>query len=82
MIVKLFYCALTGSQTGYWEMAKNFVIVHSAFGYDMFIAITKCDVSDKVEGALVFDYSKDNPEVKVAAYARSTGFDGWYARAI
>jgi hypothetical protein len=60
----------------------KFVIVHSKFGYDMFISSTKCDVSDKVDGALVFDYSQDNPAIKVAAYVRSTGFDGWEARAI
>lgn len=63
-------------------MKKQFVMVNSCFGYDMFIADSRYSATDKVEDAMRFTYGEDNPEVKAIAYSTATGLDGWEAREV
>lgn len=61
---------------------KQFVIVHSAYGFDMFISDSTAGVSDNLEGATKFTYGEDNPDHKALIFRTMTGLDEFEARAI
>lgn len=53
--------------------ATHFAIVITAGSTKMYISSTRADVSDTVQGAMVFEFARDNPSLKAFTYGRATG---------